>query len=46
MASQDDLIDLQGDFKFTMYDFLGLLLQDRDAEPSVQTNCRTQSMDP
>ena len=46
MGSQDDLIDMEGDFKFTICNYLGLLLQDRDAEPSLQTNRHTQSTDP
>ena len=46
MGSQDDLIDMEGDLKFTIYNYLGLLLQDRDAEPSLQTNRHTQSTDP
>ena len=46
MGSQDDLINMEGDFKFTIYNYLGLLLQDRDAEPSLQTNRCTQSTDP
>ena len=37
---------LSGAFEFMMDNFVEWLLQDRDAEPSVQTNCRAQSMDP